>query len=267
MRSLQIFVFIVGLYSLTSCSTTTNPAQTVKSKVSIGTAEAGDTTVELLTDGKLETGLVPIYIKLSDASHKAITDANVTFAPMMSMSNGMSHTCPVFGSPVLEQGDVYHVDVVFQMPSSDVDFWSATVGINDTDAEMNDAVFDKLDVPDNHRVQTFTFTDPTTSEATRYVSSLNFIDPPKVGLNPVVFTLHTRQDMMTFPPVDDATLAIDPQMPSMGHGAAGSVKPTKTNSGRYEGQVSLSMAGSWDITVTVNRGDTVVGTPVFPISF
>jgi hypothetical protein len=90
---------------------------------------------------------------------------------------------------------------------------------------------------------------------------------PKIGLNPIVFTLHQMQDMMTFVPVNDATLALDPEMPSMGHGSPGSISPILTAPGRYEGSLSFSMAGPWETTVTVTEAAAVLGAPVFTTTF
>jgi len=82
-----------------------------------------------------------------------------------------------------------------------------------------------------------------------------------------VVTLHQTQDMMLFAPVDDATLVLDPEMPSMGHGAPGSVNPTLVSSGRYSGQVAYSMAGTWQTTVTVSDAGQTLGTPKFTTTF
>jgi hypothetical protein len=73
--------------------------------------------------------------------------------------------------------------------------------------------------------------------------------------------------MMTFPPVDDAQMALDPEMPSMGHGSPGSSDPILTTTGRYEGQLSFSMAGEWETTVTISRVSVTVGMPVFTTNF
>ena len=116
-----------------------------------------------------------------------------------------------------------------------------------------DATFSDLTVADTGRAKSFTFTDPSTSVAAKYLLSLNFKVAPKVGLNPVVVTLHRMQDMMTFVPVDDAAITLDPQMPSMGHGSPGSVNPTLTSLGRHEGQLSFSMAGDWETTISVSK--------------
>jgi hypothetical protein len=93
------------------------------------------------------------------------------------------------------------------------------------------------------------------------------VNPPKVGLNPIVFTVHFKQDMMTFPSVDYAEIALDPEMPLMGHGSPGSVNPTLSAPGRYEGQLSFSMAGEWQTTVIVNRAGVTVGAPAFATTF
>ena len=271
MKPVASSLTIVSLVLLAACSNNSNNSNnssTGKSKTSLGSAMAGETKIELLTDAKLETGLTPIYIKVTGTDGNAVTDANLTFLPVMSMSTGKKHSCPVLGNPAIGADDLYRVDVVFQMASSDMDTWDATVGLGESDAEANQATFPKLDVTDSGRAQVLSYTDPATSAVTKYVSSLNFVSPPQVGLNPVIFTLHTPQpDMMSFTAVDDATIALDPQMPSMGHGSSGSVNPTATTLGRYEGKLSFSMAGTWETTVTVNQAGVTLGTPTFTTTF
>ncbi len=72
---------------------------------------------------------------------------------------------------------------------------------------------------------------------------------------------------MSFPPVTDAMVVLDPQMPSMGHGASGSVNPTPTTLGMYEGQVAFNMAGEWVTTVTFTEGGVTLGAPAFTTIF
>jgi hypothetical protein len=129
------------------------------------------------------------------------------------------------------------------------------------------ASFPLLVVADSGRSKVFALTDPVTATTTKYVSSLNFVSAPQVGLNPIVFTLHRMQDMNTFPSVDDAVIGLDPQMPSMGHGSPGSIDPTLTAPGRYEGKLSFSMTGEWKTTATIQVGSIVLGAPVFTTNF
>jgi hypothetical protein len=260
-------VTLVALPLLASCGSSKSNTQSAPARVSVGQAMAGDMTVELFTDDQLETGLTPIYIKVAGADGSAVTDAQVTFFPLMSMSSGKQHSCPVIGAPTIDTDGLYRTAAVFQMASTDMDKWSATVSVNDSDADANVASFSTLNVSDSGRAQVFSYTDPNSSETVKMVSSLNFEAPPAVGLNPIVFTLHKMLDMMTFAPVDDVTVVLDPQMPSMGHGSPGSVNPTPTSLGRFQGQLSFSMAGTWETTVTVNQAGVTLGTPKFTTTF
>jgi hypothetical protein len=260
----RIALSLAFVIALAGCASEDDPTAP---KTSVATAPAGDLTVELLTDTRLETGMTPIYLKVKTAAGQVVTDAAVTFTPVMAMTGGTSHSAPVIGTPTLGGEGLYHCDVVFQMATSAMGSWSATVGVTRPGSATVEASFPSLTVADSGRAKTFSYWDPDTSVTTKYVASLNFEAAPRVGLNPVVVTLHRMQDMMTFPPVDDASFVLDPQMPSMGHGSPGSVNPTLTSSGIYEGQLSFSMAGDWETTVTVSRGAVTIGAPKFATSF
>jgi YtkA-like len=223
----------------------TNPPATGPS--SVAKAAAGDLTVELLTDKALGTGLTPIYLRVSTASGAAVTDATVTFEPLMTMPT-MSHSCPVMGAPTLTADGLYATAAVFQMASGPMGDWSATVGVTRPAGALKVATFANLVVSDTGRAKTFT------SGMSKFVVSLSFQPAPAVGLNPIVVTVHETTDMgMTFAPVNNATIKLDPQMPSMGHGSVGSVDPVKVSDGRYEGKLAFSMAGTWVTTLTLAR--------------
>jgi hypothetical protein len=265
MHSVARILFAALAFQIAACGSSSTPASATK--VSLATAPAGDLTVELLTDTALQTGLTPIYVKVTTSGGQAVTDAAVTFVPLMSMSSGMQHSAPVLDQPAIVSDGLYHGNVVFQMASSTMGSWSATVDVVQPGATAVEARFEALNVADSNRSQVFTYTDPVTGAASKYVSSLNLTASPKIGLNPIVFTLHQMQDMMTFVPVNDATLALDPEMPSMGHGSPGSVPPAFTAPGRYEGSLSFSMTGQWETTVTVSEAWVVLGAPVFTTNF
>jgi hypothetical protein len=266
MQSIARFLFAVLAFQIVACGSSGSKSASA-TKASIATAPAGDLTVELLTDTALETGLTPIYVKVTTSGGQSVTDATVTFVPLMSMSGGMQHSAPVMDQPTIAPDDLYHGSVVFQMASTAMDSWSATVAVTQPGAAAVEVKFEALNVADSGRAKVFTYTDPVSAVASKYVSSLNFVDSPQVGLNPIVFTLHQMQDMMTFVSVDDATLALDPEMPSMGHGSPGSIAPTLTAPGRYQGSLSFSMAGPWETTVTVSEAAVVLGALVFTTTF
>lgn len=238
-------------------------------KTSIAVASAGELNVELLSDGPLSTGLTPIFLKISTATGQPVTDATVTFTPVMAMLTGTSHGCPLLGPPTLDADGLYRLDVVFNMASGDLTgSWSATVGVTRPAAALAEVVFPLLTVTDSGSAKPFSYTNPDSS-VTKYISSLDFVSAPRVGLNPVIVTLHRMDGAMIFTGVDDATLVLDPQMPSMGHGSPGSVNPTITStSGVYEGQLSFSMAGTWETTLTVTiPGFSPPAAPKFTTTF
>lgn len=265
MKSVAKALLTIALAMLSGCSSATVAAPITK-RVLVSETTAGTKNIELFTDTRLETGLVPLYLKVTDSDGNAVSNANVTFTPMMTMANGKSHSCPLIEVPFLDEDDgLFHTAAVFQMASSEMGEWSASVTIESDLDETG--TFQKLQVAESGRAQTFAYTDPTTAAVHRYVSSLNFVEAPRVGLNPVVFTLHEMLDMTTFAPVDDAEPSLDPQMPAMGHGSPGSVDPTPTSMGRYAGRLSFSMQGTWETSVTIVSNGIELGAPKFTTTF
>jgi hypothetical protein len=251
MKPTVAYCSIALALSLAACGgSSTSNSGTLKTSVAI--AQAGDLKLELLTDSRLEVGMTPVYVKVTTGTGTVVKDATVTMTPIMTMTS-MVHSAPVVGTPGLSDDEYYGCAVVFSMPSGAMGSWDAKVTVQRPAAAAVDATFSNLTVADTGRAKSFTFTDPSTSATTKYLLSLNFKATPRVGLNPVVVTLHRMQDMMTFVPVDDAAFMLDPQMPSMGHGSPGSVNPTLTSLGRYEGQLSFSMAGDWQTTISVTQ--------------
>jgi hypothetical protein len=251
---------------LAACASTTQDPGPAP-KTSLATAAAGELTVELLAGGPLATGLTPVWVAVRTAAGAPVTDATVTFLPVMTMTGGAMHSAPTLAPPALDADGLYRCDVVFQMASSAMGSWSADVTVARAGAAAVAASFPALAVAESGRAKTFTWTDPDTAVTTKYVASLNLDAPAAVGVNPVTVTLHRMVDMMTFASVDDAALALDPQMPSMGHGAPGSVNPMLSSPGVYGGAVAYSMAGTWETTLTVTRGGVTLGAPVFTTTF
>jgi len=68
---------------------------------------------------------------------------------------------------------------------------------------------------------------------------------------------------MEWPPVDDLTLEIIPEMPTMGHGSPNNENPVSIGDGHYQGQVNFTMAGPWTVTVKVSSDGAEIGHVVF----
>ncbi len=228
-------------------------------KTSLGTAPAGaDLTVELLADRALETGITPIWVKVTDAGGRLVTDATVAFVPMMSM--GMTgHSAPVIGPAAPDADGLRRFDVVFQMAG----MWSATVDVTPTGLATVTASFPALTVTDSYRAARFSYTDPVTSAVTKYVMSLSFAATPRMGANSMVVTLHCSQDAgMTFQPADGThTIHVLADMPAMPGQHPSSADPAPASPGIYTGELGFVMTGAWTATVTVRKGGVDFWTP------
>jgi hypothetical protein len=253
---------VVAIISLAACGGSSTPAPTQRTSVAV--KQAGDLSVELLTESRLEVGMTPLYVKVTTVSGAVVNDAAITMAPLMRMGDGKQHAAPMIVSPEPWDGSLYGCAVVFSMPSSATDSWDMKVTVQRPSVAPVDALFQNLTVADTGRAKSFVSTDGATQ---KYLASLNFTAPPAVGLNPVTVTLHRMVDMMTFEPVDDAAIALDPQMPSMGHGSPGSVNPTATSLGRYSGKLSFSMPGEWQTKITITKGGQTLGAVTVTTSF
>ncbi|HVI92629.1 MAG TPA: FixH family protein [Anaeromyxobacter sp.] len=263
--SFMTAVLFTALALLSACNGSQN-GTSASQKTRIGTTTAGAFSVELLGDAALSTGLNSLSLRITEGG-TPVTDATVTVTPVMTMSGGMQHSCPIVGAPTLGSDGLYQVQAVFQMASGTMGTWAIHVGITRPGAAETTGTFADVAVSDSGRAKVFAYTDPSTSVATKYVASLSFKAAPKVGLNPIEVTLHRMDGMMAFSPVTDAAIALDPQMPSMGHGSPGSVDPAHVSDGRYDGQLSFSMAGEWETTVTFSRAAVTLGAPVFATTF
>ena len=65
--------------------------------------------------------------------------------------------------------------------------------------------------------------------------------------------------------VDDLVISVTTEMPSMGHGSAGSVNPVRGEDGLYRGTVVFSMAGDWVMQLSVLADDATLGSFEFAI--
>jgi hypothetical protein len=241
-------IALVASLSLAAACGSSASSPGTSSTTALGTMQAGELNVELLSGGTLATGLNQMYVKLTDASGASVAGASLTLLPAMDMGSMGSMGAPVFGTPMTYSAGLYQCQVVFPAASGSMGSWSVDVTVQPSGGSAADADFGPLTVTDSGRAQTFTV------GSTEYLISMNFAATPHVGLNPIVVTLDSSQDMgTTYTPVTDATFTLDPEMPSMGMGASESVNPTLASPGLYDGQVSFSMQGTWVTTVTVDR--------------
>ncbi len=94
--------------------------------------------------------------------------------------------------------------------------------------------------------------DPTTrltADGLYRVTATPTPDPPVAGENELQLTI---LDADTEAPLTDASLTVEPYMPSMNHGIMGEVTISALGEGVWVAAWSYSMPGPWTVTVTID---------------
>lgn len=200
----------------------------------------------LWSDAVLTTGFHKLYLSVTDAGNKNVTNAIVEFQPLMDMGS-MKHSSPVEQPVYNSTSALYEGAVVFTMPSGTHN-WMVNVTVNGEMHTIN------VTIPDakTKLVGSYVGTD-----GNKYVLAL--IPPVKweVGMNNLEI-LVSKNQMMSFPPVDDLKISFSPEMPSMGHGSPNNVNPVSIGNGRYKGKVNYTMTGDWRFHFKLSKNDVVI---------
>lgn len=252
--SLAMLVTCVSLFSCSEDEVAIDPTAGL-TKITEGVATDAGVKVELWANEELFVGYNSVFVALYDvASNKRITDAQVSFEPLMTMAT-MSHACPI-ENPSNENAINYLFpgSVSFIMGSGDMGSWKLTVKVHNRVTEKEGSV--ALDVfvatPSVSRLKSF-----VTSTGEKYFIAYTFPDKTKVGVNDVSVMLYKKETMMSFPGVGDFTMSMEPEMPAMGHGSPNNVNPVHTANGQYTGKVNFTMTGDWRLNLHLTKGDLV----------
>lgn len=230
--------------------------------IATGYSDAGSMKISVYSADSLYSRYTPLFVEVRDSATDAlIEDAHITLHPMMQMMTGMNHSAPFEDPNSTNAVDgLFPCAVVFQMPG-DMG-WSLTVHVhehvNGGEGEVTFPLMVKNPEPTRTRVVT-PLNDPSSRLVISYVQPLD----PKVGINDFEVTLHSRETMMSWPSIDNYTVEIEPEMPSMGHGSPNNVNPTHGSNGHYNGQVNFTMTGLWRINLNIMDGSTVVDSTAF----
>lgn len=260
---------LFSMAALSSCKKDEAAEPTPATPATIGlelvqTATDGSYTVELFnTTGQLKVGYNPVSIRLKNGSGSAVSNANLSWLPMMTMDMGGSthqHSCPHSAfSPASSDATLLEGHVVFNMASSMMGFWEVTftydVGNGPHEVVMPVTVL----ASDSEFHKEYTSTIGT--DSVTYLLALVQPSDPIGGVNNMVVGLYKRVSATEFPVVDGYTIRVDPRMPGMGnHGAPGNVDLTQGADGAYHGMVGFSMTGYWKINLIIEDGaGTVIG--------
>lgn len=232
--------------------------------VTRATASSGDMKVELLSKKPLAVGLNRLSYRVTKGG-QAITQAHIEQKPLAKMSS-MEHRCPEVSPAQDADGDgLFQGVVIFNMPSGE-DSWSLDLDVTPSGGSAAAVLtFDGLTVADSSDAKTL----PVGTET--YLVTLSFAKGPEVGVNDVTVSVHKPQDAMAmaYVPVTDLTLALTPEMPSMGHGTSGNVDPVHAGNGLYDGKLNFTMSGDWRVTLkaTAPGGEVLTGTSGLQFSY
>ncbi|MGV3705508.1 MAG: FixH family protein [Arcticibacter sp.] len=251
-HTFKLMMLLAALFSFASCSKDNDntPTQAEKIRIAEKTTATG-TSVTLWADkSDLRVAWNKLYVSLKNAKGSAISNAKVSYAPVMDMMT-MKHAAPVEQPVYTAEKELYEGAVVFSMPSGQMGAWTLTVTV---DGEPVVFALDIKAAPSN------TKTTATVTGSDGFYYTVSLVQPltPKMGMNDLEVLVNTRQDMMTFPPVEDLVIELIPEMPSMGHGSPNNVNPVHTGKGHYRGKVNFTMTGDWRLHFKLKRGNTVI---------
>jgi hypothetical protein len=263
-------VAIIGV-SCKKEETTSNPTPTPdpwEDYYKIGEVAASGTglTVLLYMDEEPFMGYNYVYaVVKDDATDELLSNAQVMFEPLMDMGN-MVHSCPIEQPTWNADVDAYKGAAVFIMPSVN-GTWTIDVEVtHPTTAAKGKATF-PITVIDKPETRLISFM----SQSDNSKVFVALLDPrnPEVGMNDYHLAIFTKANMMSFPPISDLQIEIDPEMPTMGHGSPNNVNPTALGYGHYMGEVNFTMTGYWKVNMVIkdNQGNIMSDQSYFDITF
>ena len=258
------YIFAIALMTgLFSCTKDNNSkAQDEVKELQLTTTLTNSThKLELYTqNGKFTTGYNAIFIQAKDLDGNNIEIEQASWKPIMHMTS-MSHACPY--SSIQKKADATHTYegfIVFQMAGNDMEGWEISIDYTANGADFTATAPIQVLQAEKRRSEAFKGSDDT-----RYILALVEPTEPKVGINDMKAILYKMENMMSFVPVTNYSIEIDPRMPGMGnHGSPNNVHLSNVSDGFYNGKLSLTMTGYWKINLrlldasqTVLKGEIV----------
>lgn len=207
-----------------------------------------------------------LYAVVTDlTTNNVIENAQVHFMPMMDMG-AMQHSSPV-EQPVWDADAIaYKGTVTFIMPSVNGTWTVKVMTENPATHNIGEATF-AVNVINKPEPKLFSFVSATNNDKI-FVA---LVEPraPHTGMNDFDLVVYSKVNMMTFPPVSDLQISIEPEMPTMGHGSPNNVNPVPVGVGHYEGEVNFTMTGYWRVNMVIKdaNGNLMYDQGFFDLTF
>ncbi len=204
-----------------------------------------------------ETGYNEVYVALYDSSDGSkLNTGHFDVEPMMDMGM-MEHSCPVENTEDTMTTNGYFKSVVYFSMAGTASQWRLDFSFhnhkNEKYGEGSLGAEVKASSPSKFKTTTL-------SLDSNKVLFLSFVEPskPVVGINNLEIVLHHKKTSMVYVPVENYTIEIEPNMPSMGHGSPNNVNPTHQSKGHYIGKVNYTMTGLWQIKLKIYKAGVLV---------
>lgn len=254
-----ILSLLLGGVVFTSCKKEeVTPEETVtsstESKIQLDSKiTTSNKTITLFADNaNLYTGSNNLYVTVADASGSMISNAVITYTPMMQMPS-MSHSSPAESPSFDANLGMYQGLAVFTMAST-AGTWTMNVDVDGEFVTFDMTVLES----DTKMVGVYTGTD-----ASSYIISLLRPVDWSVGMNDIEIMIHKKESMMSFTPVNDFDIVMTPEMISMGHGSPNNISPVFVSNGHYKGSVNYTMTGDWRLHFELSQSSTVIHADAF----
>ncbi len=274
MKINTIIAAILVVLTAYSCKNTEEPApfEPFKDMVKIATAPTGSGAykIDVYLKEDAFVGYNNLYLSVYDsASGEVASDWSASISTLMTMMTDMGtmkHTCPLEQPIYNSEMKAYEGAAMFVMPTTDMGTWQFT--INYVNGNMEGELSFPIIVKEKENKAMISFVSEA-DQTTKFFVAIIQPELPDVGINDFEIGIYTKESMMSFPAVDDYTVVIEPEMPSMGHGSPDNVDPVSVGNGHYKGNVNFTMTGFWRVhmTITNTANQVVVEDSYFDIEF
>lgn len=243
-QSLKAIAITLFVFISFNCDSTDNTAEPDFNL--LNTTEIDGFTVELYSESSFITGANTLYWSIKKGGETAEL-RSFTIMPMMDMGM-MQHSTPYTQPEAFDEFPAYFTnDATFIMASGEMGSWDINFSfVTMADEEISGSIDITVD-------SSWHLT--SVKDANDQMYFISWVTPrnPVNGSNEVAFMLYKRESMMSFPMVTDAEITIYPYM-DMGSGQGHSTSftdPVSTADGKYMGNITYSMSGTWTTTVSV----------------
>jgi len=204
-----------------------------------------------------ETGYNDIYVALYDSvDGTRLSNGHFDMMPMMDMGT-MQHSCPVENTEdTTTTNGYFKTAVIFSMPGT-ASQWSLNMNFHNHKNGLNGVGALGVNVISSSPARFKSTVLSLDSNSSVFISLVG-LSNPQVGINNFEITLHKKATMMSFPTINNYSVEIVPEMPSMGHGSPNNVNPVLTSNGHYVGKVNFTMTGLWRINLKLYKNGTLI---------